>query len=126
RRSHQVSACPRKGAPAPRGRLLMGAPIAGEIRVGIIGAGLIGQTHSLMLRRISERTDGSLRVVAVADREAKAAESLAPRWPHPKALTSSAEVLADQAVNAVWICTPTAYHREACLMAARAGKHIFC
>jgi predicted dehydrogenase len=104
----------------------MRTPSAGEIRVGIIGAGLIGQTHSLMLQRISERANGSLRVVAVADREARAAESLAARWPQAKALASSAEVIADQTINAVWICTPTVYHREACLMAARAGKHIFC
>ena len=61
----------------------MRTPVAGEIRVGIIGAGLIGQTHSLMLRRISHRTNGGLRVIAVADREARAAENLAARWPAP-------------------------------------------
>ena len=104
----------------------MGTPVAAEIRVGIIGAGLIGQTHSLMLRRISQRTNGGLRVIAVADREARAAENLAARWPEARALASTAEVIADQTINAVWICTPTAYHREACLTAARAGKHIFC
>ena len=104
----------------------MRTPVAGEIRVGIIGAGLIGQTHSLMLRRISQRTNGGLRVIAVADREARAAENLAARWPEARALASTAEVIADQTINAVWICTPTAYHREACLMAARTGKHIFC
>ena len=104
----------------------MGTPVAAEIRVGIIGAGLIGQTHSLMLRRISDRTNGGLRVIAVADREARAAENLAAHWPEARALASTAEVIADQTINAVWICTPTAYHRDACLMAARAGKHIFC
>jgi UDP-N-acetyl-2-amino-2-deoxyglucuronate dehydrogenase len=104
----------------------MSTPVAAEIRVGIIGAGLIGHTHSRMLRRISDRTNGSLRVIAVADPEAKAAEDLAAHWPGARALASTAEVMADPTINAVWICTPTAYHREACLMAARAGKHIFC
>jgi predicted dehydrogenase len=104
----------------------MSAPVAGEIRVGIIGAGLIGQAHSLMLRRISDRTNHGLRVIAVADCDPKAAENLAARWPGARALGSAAEVITDQTINAVWICTPTAHHREACLMAARAGKHIFC
>ena len=104
----------------------MRTPVAGEIRVGIIGAGLIGQAHSLMLRRISDRTNGSVRVVAVADHQAKAAENLAAHWPQAKALGSSAEVIADETINAVWICTPTAHHREACVLAAQAGKHIFC
>jgi myo-inositol 2-dehydrogenase / D-chiro-inositol 1-dehydrogenase len=104
----------------------MSTPVADQIRIGIIGAGLIGRTHSRMLRRIGERTSGSLRVIAVADREPRAAENLAARWPEARALASAAELIADETIDAVWICTPTAYHREACLMAARAGKHIFC
>ena len=104
----------------------MRAPVEGEVRAGIIGAGLIGQAHSLMLRRISDRTNRGLRVIAVADREPKAAENLAARWPGARALASAAEVIADETIDAVWVCTPTAYHHEVCLMAARAGKHIFC
>jgi len=80
----------------------------------------------MMLRRIADRTDGSVRVVAVADSQAKAAESLAARWPNARALTSADEMLADESIDAVWICTPTAKHRAACIAAARAGKHIFC
>src|SRR5215831_11259403 len=104
----------------------MTKPGAGQVRVGIIGAGLIGRAHSLMLRRIGDRTKQSVRVTAVADPEPQAAANLAARWPGARARASAAEVIADETVDAVWICTPTARHREDCLAAARAGKHVFC
>ncbi|MGO9607478.1 MAG: Gfo/Idh/MocA family protein [Candidatus Binataceae bacterium] len=100
--------------------------IKGQVRIGIIGAGLIGQAHSMMLRRIADRTDGSARVTAVADSVHTAAEKLAARWPGARALATAHEIIGDPDIDAVWICTPTAHHREICIAAARAGKHIFC
>jgi predicted dehydrogenase len=97
-----------------------------QIRAGIIGGGMIGKIHSLMLRRVADRTDASVRVVAIADRQAAVAESLASRWPEARAVTTAEEVIADDNIDAIWICTPTAMHRETCIAAARAGKHIFC
>ncbi len=40
--------------------------------------------------------------------------------------TELEDVLADSAVDAVYIATPTAYHKELCISAAKAGKHILC
>jgi predicted dehydrogenase len=99
---------------------------SGQIRVGIIGAGLIGQTHSMMLRQVADRTEQSVRVVSVADLSHPAAEQLAARWDGARAFESAEEIIADPSIDAVWICTPTAMHRQACIAAARAGKHIFC
>jgi predicted dehydrogenase len=96
------------------------------LRVGIIGAGLIGQAHSLMLRHIAERSDQSVRVAAVADVAHAQAERLAARWPGARALASADELVADRDLDAVWICTPTRLHRDAVIAAARAGKHVFC
>ncbi len=100
--------------------------ISGQLHVAIIGAGLIGQTHSLMLKQIADRTEQSVRVAAVADLDGAAAAKLAERWPGAKAVSSARQILDDAAIDAVWICTPTAMHREVCIAAARAGKHIFC
>ena len=101
-------------------------PITGQIRVGIIGAGLIGQTHSMMLHQIAKRTEQSVRVVSIADPNHGAAEQLASRWQSSRALESADEIIADPSIDAVWLCTPTATHRDICIAAARAGKHIFC
>ena len=104
----------------------MATPVSGQIRVGLIGAGLIGQLHSMMLRYVADRTEQSVRVVSVADLAHRAAEQLAARWQGARALESAEEIIADPSIDAVWICTPTAMHRQVCIAAARAGKHIFC
>jgi len=46
----------------------------------------------------------------------------------PKATvgTDAAEVFADPAVQAVWICTPTHQHKDLVLAALKAGKHVYC
>jgi predicted dehydrogenase len=104
----------------------MAAPIKGQIRVGLIGAGLIGQAHSLMLRMIADRTEGALCVASIYDIAHVAAEKLTEKWPGAKTAASVREILDDPAIDTVYICTPTASHREICVDAARAGKHIFC
>ncbi len=104
----------------------MPTPVNRHLRVGIIGAGLIGQTHSMMLRQVADRTEQSVRVVSVADLSHPAAEHLAAMWEGARAFESAEEIIADPSIDAVWICTPTAMHRQACIAAARAGKHIFC
>src|SRR5258708_12615283 len=124
----QIQARARAGKTAPRGEireLLMPIPITGQIRVGIIGAGLIGQLHSIMLRYVADRTEQSVRVVSVADVSHSAAESLAARWQGARALESAEEIIADPSIDAVWICTPTALHRTPCIAAAAPPKHIF-
>jgi predicted dehydrogenase len=104
----------------------MPTPVTGQIRVGIIGAGLIGQLHSMMLRYVADRTEQSVRVVSIADVSYSAAESLAARWQSARALESAEEIISDPSIDAVWICTPTAMHLKVCIGAAEAGKHIFC
>ncbi len=101
-------------------------PLKGRINLALIGAGFIGQVHSKMLRLIADRTDGGVRVGSVYDRSLAAAEKLAGRWPGARSVSARGEILDDPSLDAVFICTPTATHRDICIAAAQAGKHIFC
>jgi predicted dehydrogenase len=105
---------------------MIGKPVNGQVRIGLIGAGLIGQLHSMMLRKVADCSDGAARITAIADTVPAAAEQLAARWPGARAVSSDLEIINDPAIDAIWICTPTAMHRESTIAAARAGKHVFC
>jgi len=104
----------------------MADPTKGKLKLGLIGAGLIGQAHSLMLRLIADRTEGDATIHSIYDEAHAAAEKLTAKWPGARAAASVREILDDPAIDAVFICTPTSSHREICVAAARAGKHVFC
>jgi predicted dehydrogenase len=88
---------------------------------GLLGTGRIAQTFATALGK--SRTG---RLVAVGSRSAASAEKFAAANGAARAHGSYAELLADPAVQAVYISTPHPWHAELCLQAARAGKHILC
>ena len=89
-----------------------------SVRVGVIGAGRMGQEH---LRRLSSIEEA--QVVAVADANADLARAqAAPRGAH--AYDDPARMLAEEDLQAVVIATPGLLHREHVQMAAEAGLHI--
>jgi myo-inositol 2-dehydrogenase / D-chiro-inositol 1-dehydrogenase len=93
-----------------------------QLIVGIIGAGRIGKVHAETLAfRLPEA-----RTLAIADVNREAAQALAARCGIPTVSESSAEILANPAIEAVLICSSTDTHAELIVQAAQAGKHIFC
>ena len=90
----------------------MPTPVTGQIRVGLIGAGLIGQLHSMMIRYVADRTEQSVRVVSVADVSHRGGRAARSEMAGRAALESAEEIIADPSIDAVWICTPTAMHRQ--------------
>lgn len=87
--------------------------------VVVFGAGRIGQIHAANLAALA-----GVRLHAICDPAQAAAERLAQSL-GAKAMDPQA-ALADPAVQAVVIASPTSTHSDLILRAARAGKHIFC
>jgi predicted dehydrogenase len=91
------------------------------LRYGIIGAGVIA---NLMARVFTEGRGST--AVAVADVNAVAAQKLATAAGAGKTYADYRQLLADPAVDAVYIATPPFLHRPMILDALRAGKHVCC
>jgi predicted dehydrogenase len=92
------------------------------LRVGLVGCGFIGNVHSWALWALRKTGVVDLSVVAVCDADAERAAGLAK--PH-EARVSELDALLDS-VDVVYVCTPTAQHREVVSAAAERGLAIFC
>jgi predicted dehydrogenase len=89
------------------------------LKVGLLGVGAVSQLVYLPI--LSERVDVDL--TAVADTDRPKAETLAGRFEVPRVLTDQ-EILSDDDVEAVMICTPTYLHEAAAVSALEGGKHV--
>ncbi|HKA97055.1 MAG TPA: Gfo/Idh/MocA family oxidoreductase [Streptosporangiaceae bacterium] len=92
-----------------------------RVRIGLAGLGRVGRIHAANLS--GRCPSAELACVFDADRGAarRVSEHLGVPW-----VASYEDILADHAVDAVAIATPTQAHAELSALAAWAGKHVFC
>jgi len=93
-----------------------------RLKIGIIGAGRIGRLHAENLSLRVPETE----VVAIADIIGDAARHCAREYGIPNAYSDPQQVIEDQDVEAVLICSSTGTHSLLIEQSAEAGKHIFC
>jgi len=89
---------------------------------GIIGLGRIAGSQIAPAITAS----GNSTLVSVVSRDRARAEEFARAHGAATALDDYAKMLADPAVDAVYIATPNALHAGQVIAAARAGKHVLC
>ncbi|MCC7106800.1 MAG: Gfo/Idh/MocA family oxidoreductase [Chloroflexi bacterium] len=89
---------------------------------GLIGTGRIAEERILPGITGFDGND----LVAVVSREQRRANDFAGRFGAQRAYTSYEEMLANPDVTVVAIHTPNSLHAEQAIMAAQAGKHVFC
>lgn len=92
------------------------------VRVGVIGVGMIGQDH---IRRLTHVLSG-VEVSAVTDVDLDRAKSVADGVPQATAVSTGEELIADDAVDAVVVCSWGETHETYVLAALEAGKPVFC
>lgn len=96
---------------------------AGEpIGWGIIGTGWMSRTH--MVDAINSAP--SSRVVAVHSSSPERAKEFAEEFGIPGAYSSVDSMLADPAVDAVFVSSTNELHKPQTLAAAAAGRHVLC
>ena len=90
------------------------------MRVGIVGAGAIARRgHLPTYRAIPE-----IEVVGIADIDQSLAAKVAQEFKIPRYFSTAEELLEDDSIALIDICTPTKTHLEMVRMAAEKGKHI--
>ncbi|OUM95703.1 MAG: oxidoreductase [Thermobacillus sp. ZCTH02-B1] len=92
--------------------------MTGTVRVGVIGAGMIGNEHLRVFGQLEEA-----EVAGVADASPSAAESRA-REHGVKAYASPEALLDDRSIDAVVIGVPNRYHAPLAIAAMERGKHV--
>lgn len=93
-----------------------------KINVALIGAGRAGMIHARNFK-----TDVPYaRITVVCDPVGNAAEEAAKELEIDKVYKAFNDVMLDESVDAVIIATPTKFHCEIAVAAAKAHKHILC
>lgn len=93
-----------------------------KIRFGIVGCGMIANSHALSILN-----DERAELVAVCGGSSIGrAEAFAQKYNVPKVYPDYIELLKDEAVDVICICTPSGLHGEITIAAAKAGKHVLC
>lgn len=93
-----------------------------KINVGVIGVGRIGQIHA---RNIKFRIPGA-KLHAVADVNFEAAQRVTDELEVPVATSDHRQLMEDECIQAIVICSSTNTHAGMIIEAASAGKHVFC
>ena len=102
--------------------------MAKELRVGMIGYGFMGRTHSNAYKRLNDFFPVQHRPVlkAVCARDPKKAQAFADIWGYERVETDWRKVVNAPDIDLIDIGSPNDTHYEIALAAAKAGKMVLC
>ncbi len=91
-----------------------------ELRIGVIGAGGRGG-----LAGLAHQPDSGVRLVAGADINPHALQAFREKYAADMVTNDYRELLSDDSIDAVFICTPDWLHEEQAVAALTAGKAVY-
>jgi predicted dehydrogenase len=100
-----------------------------DIRVGLLGAGFIGQMHSLSLGDVGRvRREPIIHpdLVVIAERDAAVARMMAERYGWREIVTDWHSLVTCSDIDLLVNTGPNQLHAEPSIAAAQNGKHVFC
>ena len=100
-----------------------------DLRIGLIGCGLMGRTHSNGYNRLGNFfPELEFRPVlkAVCSRNEDKVRAFAEQWGYESYETDWKALIAREDIDAVDICTPNNMHAEIAIAAAQEGKMVLC
>ena len=91
-------------------------------QITLLGAGLIGTFYAMTIH-VKRSRDRIRTVCAKTEEEARA---FAQKWGVPSSTGDMDRAVNDPATDLVIVGLPNDLHKQACLLAARAGKSVLC
>ena len=100
--------------------------MAKEIRVGLIGCGFMGRTHSNAYRRLNNFFPVEHRTVlaAICDTNEPKAKAYQAAWGYERVETDWHKLMEASDIDLIDICVPNRYHHDIAIAAAKAGKMV--
>lgn len=92
------------------------------VRVGLIGAGRMGSFHASLLKDFVKGAD----LVAISDPNEKNAQKLAQELCVNQVYNKPEDLINNKDIDAVVIAVPARFHAQLAIIAAKAGKAVFC
>ena len=99
-----------------------------DLRVGLIGCGFMGRTHSNAYLRLNNFFSVQHRPVlqAVCGRDRGRTEAFARTWGYGRVETDWRRMIEAKDIDLIDICVPNVAHKEIAIAAAQAGKMVVC
>jgi predicted dehydrogenase len=92
------------------------------LRIGLVGVGAAAQINHIPALKKTENVE----LVWLVDRDAEKAERVAQKFGVPNSSGRLDQMLDDESVDAVDVCTPNYLHAPIAIAALEAGKHVMC
>jgi predicted dehydrogenase len=93
-----------------------------NLRIGLVGVGAAAQINHIPAIR---KTEG-LEIVALCDRDPEKVARVAQKFQIPRSTNRIEDLLADDDIHAIDICTPNFLHAPMATAALEAGKDVLC
>jgi predicted dehydrogenase len=99
-----------------------------KLRVGLVGYGFMGRTHSNAFAKVNQFFDLKYQPVlaAVCARDASKVEAFAAQWGFETAETDWRKLVARPDIDLIDIASPNDTHGEIAIAAAQTGKMVMC
>ena len=93
-----------------------------SLRIGLVGVGAAAQVnHIPAIQRLED-----VEIVALCDRDPEKAARVAQKFAVPQVMNRFDNMLDDEEIDAVDLCTPNYLHATMAIAALEAGKHVLC
>lgn len=100
-----------------------------ELKVGIIGYGFMGKTHTYGYKTnplYYSNLPFRIRLAGICDRTPEVAEKAKEMLGFELSTDNPDDIFNNPEIDIVDVCTPNIYHKEAVIKAIKAGKNVYC